>query len=156
MRTNPRGGLGSRLALSLGAALLAVSLGACGAMKAEAEGVFLQQNQVSSALMQAIMAAEMDDPVLADRLYGQEAELQRACGPLQKAGFKTLHDEHVDRNMQYAAFNALHACEQKSSELALLLWQVDPITAEGYLTPVKTIDDPPRPLSALAPKTLIR
>lgn len=152
MRTNPRRGV----QMTLWAGVLALSLGACGAMKSQAEGVFLQQNQVSSALMQAIIAAEADDPALADQLYGREADLQRACGPLQKVGFQNLNGDQIDRMVQVAAFNSLRACEQKSGELAKLLWQVDPITAEGYLSDVQKTVDAPRPLSAFAPKSLMR
>ena len=160
MHTNPRKGLATGLA----AGVLVMGLAACGTMNAEAEDVFLKQNQVSSALMQAIMAAELEDPGLADRLYGQEAELRHACGPLQKAGYQDLHAEEVDGSTKLAAFNALRACAVKSTELVQLIWQVDPVTAKGYLGhPKGAADDSlvgqgasPRPLNAMADRSYLR
>lgn len=152
MRTNPRRGF----AASLVAGVLVSSLAACGTMTAEAESVFLRQNQVSSALMQAIIAAEMENPGLADQLYGQEAELQQACGPLQKAGYQNLLDGEVDRTVKLAAFNALRACAMKSTELVQLIWRVDPVTAKGYLGLPKGQAIPKQPLKALARRSSLR
>ncbi len=152
MHTNPRRGF----AVSLTAVVLAASLAGCGTMKAEAESVFLRQNQVSSALMQAIIAAEMENPGLADQLYGQEAELQQACGPLQKAGYQNLLDGEVDRKVRFAAFNALRACAMKSTELAQLIWQLDPMTAKGYLGQTGVQATPQKPLKALARRSSLR
>ena len=138
------------------AAVLAAALAGCGSMKTEAETVFLRQNQVSGALMQAIMAAEIEDPSLADQLYMSEEELQLACGPLQKAGFQTLHDDHVEQSVQFAAFNAMRACAIKSSEVGQFLWQVDPATARGYLGPVEVEAAPRSPLKVLAGRSSMR
>lgn len=153
MRTNPR----IYFTMGLVAGVLGASLSACSTIESEAETVFRRQNQVSSALMQAIIAAELDDPDLADRLYDQEDELLQACRPLQKAGYQNLQYGEVEGSVKFAVLNTLRTCAIKSNELADMLRQVDPVAADGFLGLPKVVPTAPqRPLSAMARQSPMR
>jgi len=65
-------------------------LGAC-ATSERAEAIYLQQHRATTALTETIVAAEAEDPELAERLYGTESELDDACAPLRQAGDRKLH-----------------------------------------------------------------
>lgn len=106
--------------------LLTSVLSGCGTYRERAEQVFLRQNMASSALMHAIMDAEAADPVLADTLYGSEAELQGACGPLQEAAARSLYGGRADTMLKLEAWDTLESCARKTDEIMDLLWQVDP------------------------------
>jgi len=122
-----------RISVTLALVVLAGSVSGCKQIKEKAERVFLRQNQVASALMDVILTAELEDPELAARLYGEETELNDACAPLQKAGSRAIYDEEVDGPMKMRAFRSLDPCEGEVSELAELLWEVDPEIATLHL-----------------------
>ena len=112
-------------------ALAGSTLG-CKEIKERAERVALRQNQVTSALMDVIQYAETEDQALAQRLYGREAELNKACAPLQHAASQTLYDEEIDDKTKMRVFRSLDPCAGKVTEVADLLWQLDPEIAEVH------------------------
>lgn len=121
------------LSLRLWAVVLVALIAGC-ALGPRAKAVFVQQHRASTALTEAILAAEMEEPALAERLYGTEDELNAACGPLQTAGYRRMTEEAVDPALNWAAFTTLQGCAVKTEEVERLLWQVDPETAQYFLT----------------------
>ena len=107
-------------------------LAAC-ASRDRAEAVFLQQNRVSAALAEAILAAEAEGRDVTGRLYEAEAALDAACGPLQEAGYRQFNQEALDAGQRLAAYEAIEACEAKTSEVEALIREVDPETAAYFL-----------------------
>ncbi len=110
-------GLFGRCFIAVG---LIALLGAC-ATSERAEAIYLQQHRATTALTETIVAAEAEDPELAERLYGTESELDDACAPLRQAGDRKLHGGEVD------------GCAAKTQEVEIRLWRVDPETAKYFL-----------------------
>ncbi len=125
----PRSALVGRCAAALG--LLAL-LAACD-MSERAEALYLQQHRATTALTETIVVAETEDPSLAERLYVSESELDEACAPLREAGYRKLYGEEVDSALEWAIVESLDACAAKAQEVELLLWRVDPETANYFL-----------------------
>ncbi len=114
-------------------ALLLLALLAACATRERAEAVYLQQHRAATALTEMIVAAELDDPALAERLYASESELDRACAPLREAGYRRFYGEQVDRELEWAIAQALDGCAAKTAEVERLLWRLDPETAGYFL-----------------------
>ncbi len=107
-------------------------LGAC-ATSERAEAIYLQQHRATTALTETIVAAEAEDPELAERLYGTELELDDACAPLREAGYRKLYGGEVDGDLQWVILDSLDGCAAKTQEVEVLLWRVDPETAKYFL-----------------------
>ncbi len=122
-------GLMGRCCAAIG--LLAL-LGAC-APSERAAAVYLQQHRATTALTESIVAAEAEDPALAERLYVTESELDDACAPLREAGYRELYGDEVDSVLEWAIAASLEGCAAKTQEVEILLWRVDPETARYFL-----------------------
>ena len=107
-------------------------LGAC-AISERAEAIYLQQHRATTALTETIVAAEAEDPELAERLYGTESEFDDACAPLRQAGYDKLYGGDGDGEMEWAILDSLDGCAAKTQEVEILLWHVDPEIAKYYL-----------------------
>ncbi len=122
-------GLFGRCCAALG--LLAL-LGAC-ATSERAGAIYLQQHRATTALTETIVAAEAEDPELAERLYATESELDDACAPLRQAGYRKLYGGEVDGELEWAILDSLDGCAAKAQEVEILLWRIDPETAKYFL-----------------------
>ncbi len=122
-------GLFGRCFTALG---LIALLGAC-AISERAEAIYLQQHRATTALTETIVAAEAENPELAERLYGTESEFDDACAPLRQAGYRKLYGGDADGAMGWAILDSLDGCAAKTQEVEILLWRVDPETAKYYL-----------------------
>ena len=111
---------------------LLAPLGAC-ATSERADAIYLQQHRATTALTETIVAAEAEDPELAERLYGTESELDDACAPLRQAGYRKLYGGEVDGDLQWVILDSLDRCAAKTQEVEVLLWRVDPETAKYFL-----------------------
>ena len=120
------------LSIPGGALAIVACLGGC-AIGPDAKAVFLQQHRALAALTEAITVAELEQPELADRLYGTEEALNAACEPLQTASHKKMAEEEIGAQLGLAVVRTLPACAEKTQEVERLLWQVDPETAEYFL-----------------------
>ena len=107
-------------------------LGAC-ALSERAEAIYLQQHRATTALTETIVAAEAEDPELAERLYVTESELGDACAPLRQAGYRKFYGGEVDGELEWAILDSLDGCAAKTEEVEILLWRVDPETAKYFL-----------------------
>ncbi len=107
-------------------------LGAC-ATSERAEALYLQQHRATTALTETIVAAEAEDPELAEHLYGSESELDDACAPLREAGYRKLYGGEVDGGLEWAILDSLDGCADKTQEVEILLWRIDPETAKYFL-----------------------
>jgi hypothetical protein len=107
-------------------------LGAC-ATGERAEAIYLQQHRATTALAETIVAAEAEDPELAERLYDTESEIDDACAPLRQAGYRKLYGGEVDGDLQWVILDSLDGCAAKTQEVEVLLWRVDPETAKYFL-----------------------
>ena len=107
-------------------------LGAC-AIGARAEAIYLQQHRATTALTETNVAAEAEDPELAERLYVTESELGDACAPLRQAGYRKFYGGEVDGELEWAILDSLGGCAAKTQEVETLLWRVDPETAKYFL-----------------------
>ncbi len=107
-------------------------LGACAASE-RAEAIYLQQHLATTALTETIVAAEAEDPELAERLYGTESELDDANAPLRQAGYRKLYGGEVEGELEWAILDSLDGCAAKTQEVEILLWRVDPETAKYFL-----------------------
>ncbi len=116
---------------------LAALLGAC-ALGERAETIYMEQHQVTIALIEAIEVAEADDPTLADQLYGTESDLDEACTPLREASYRKMSGREMDGALQRAILNSLDGCAAKTREVEDLLWRVDPETA-AYFFPSQNL-----------------
>ena len=85
------------------------------------------------ALTHAVMAAEFDNPDVADMLYESESALNQACGALQSVAYRKSNNETVYPWHHMAAYGALETCSAQIHAVEDLLWRVDPETAEHYL-----------------------
>ena len=121
------------LSIPGGALAIVACLGGC-ATGPDAKAVFLQQHRALAALTEAITVAELEQPELADRLYGTEEALSAACAPLQTAGHKKMADEAISPALGLVVVRTLSDCAQMTQEVERLLWQVDPETAGYFLT----------------------
>jgi len=107
-------------------------LGAC-AISERAGAIYLQQHRATTALTETIVAAEAEDPELAERLYATESEFDDACAPLREAGYRKLYGGEVDGDLQWVILDSLDRCAAKTQEVEVLLWRVDPETAKYFL-----------------------
>ncbi len=107
-------------------------LGAC-AISERAETIYLQQHRATTALTETIVAAEAEDPELAERLYAAESELDDACAPLRQAGYRKLYGGEIDGELEWTILDSLGGCVAKTQEVEILLWRIDPETAKYFL-----------------------
>ena len=114
----------------MGAALAA--LAGC-SVRDRAKALLVQQNRTLAALTLTISTVEERDPDLADRLYDTEDDLNGACGPLLQAGSRKLQNKEVGSDLGWQVYDSLDLCEQKTLEVARLLWVLDPDSAGRYL-----------------------
>ena len=117
-------------AILLGAALAA--LAGC-SVRDRAKALLVQQNRTLAALTLTISTVEERDPDLADRLYDTEDDLNGACKPLLQAGSRKLQNKEVGSELGWQVYDSLDLCEQKTLEVARLLWVLDPDSAGRYL-----------------------
>lgn len=117
---------------------LVAFLGGC-AIGDYVEAVFLQQHNVLYALTQIIDTAETDAPELAENLYVTEASINQACAPIQQLAAIKMRGDRIDFAHKFSAYNASAECERKSSEVELILWRIDPETAESFLSESKVL-----------------
>ncbi len=120
------------VSLGLTAAFLAAALSAC-TVAERAEALYLYQHRLLAALTSTIVAVESDDPVLADRLYDSEDELNAACRALWEAGERRIEAREILGGLRWHVFAILGSCAEKTREVEALVWRVDPDTAEIYL-----------------------
>ncbi len=66
------------------------------------------------------------------RLDG-ESELDDACAPLREAGYRKLYGGEVDGGLEWAILDSLDGCADKTQEVEILLWRIDPETAKYFL-----------------------
>jgi len=123
------GDLTGRWCAALG---LTALLGAC-AISDRAETIYLDQHRATTALIEAITVAEVEDPALAERLYGTETDLDDACAPLREASYRKMSGEELDGDLQSAILDSLDGCAAKTREIERLLWRIDPETAAYFL-----------------------
>ncbi|MFQ6018724.1 MAG: hypothetical protein ACE5KF_11080 [Kiloniellaceae bacterium] len=122
-----------RWVLRCGAATVIVAvLGGC-TLNERAEAVYLRQQRASTALIEAIVAAEDENPALAESLYDTEAAFNDVCAPLRRASYRRLYAEEIEGDLEWAIFLALEDCASKTGDVERLLWQVDPENARYYL-----------------------
>ena len=114
----------------MGAALAA--LAGC-SVGDRAKALLVQQNRTLAALTLTIAAVEERDPELADRLYDTEDDLNGACEPLLRAGSRKLQDKEIGDDLEWQVYDSLELCEEKTLEVARLLWVLDPDSAGRYL-----------------------
>ncbi|MCH8035813.1 MAG: hypothetical protein IIC53_01670 [Proteobacteria bacterium] len=107
-------------------------LGAC-ALSERAEAIYLQQHRATTALTETIVAAEAENPELAERLYGTESEFDDACAPLRQAGYRKLYGGDGEGEVAWAILDSLDGCAAKTQEVEILLWRVDPEIAKYFL-----------------------
>ncbi len=119
--------------LGLTAAFLTAALGAC-AIGERAEALFLFQHRLLAALTSTITAVEPEHPDLADRLYDKEDELYSACQALWEAGERRIEGHEIGDDLRWRVFVILESCSEKTHEVEALVWQIDPDTAEIYLS----------------------
>jgi uncharacterized lipoprotein YmbA len=117
---------------ALAALGLAALLAGC-ATNERAEAVYLQQHRAATALTDSILAAEVENPALADRLYDREAALNEVCAPLREASTRHFYDEEIDGDLEWAIVDALDGCAADAAAVERLLWEVDPEAARYYL-----------------------
>ncbi len=108
-----------------------VFLAGC-ASSSQGEEVYLMQHRASIALTQAVLAAEYENPEIVDQLYDGEDALGRACGALQKIGYREMNQGSVDPVLKMAAYDSLDACAAETVVVEELLWRLDPETAGHY------------------------
>jgi len=109
-----------RLAFHAAALAVAGVLAGC-ALGERAKSAYLQQTRVQRTLANAIVAIEVDRPVLAERLYGIEDELLAACAPLSEAGSRRFSGQDIDPDLEWAIVGALDACEKKTAQVDRLV-----------------------------------
>ncbi len=114
----------------MGAALAALTGCSVGE---RARALLVQQNRTLAALTLTIATVEERDPDLADRLYDTEDDLNGACEPLLQAGSRRLQDKEIGGDLKRQVYDSLEQCEQKTREVARLLWVLDPDSAGRYL-----------------------
>ncbi len=107
-------------------------LGAC-AISERAEAIYLRQHRATTALNETIIAAEAENPELAERLYGTESEFDNACTALRRAGYRKMYGGEFDGGLEWAILDSLDGCAAKTQEVEALLWRVDPETAKYFL-----------------------
>lgn len=116
------------------ALLVAMALTGCASMR-QGDQIFLQQNRASTALTQALLVAEAENPDTLDLLYDNEAALNEACAALQEVAYRRMQEEPVAPWLKFAAFGDLEGCATQSRAIEELLWEIDPETATHYLDP---------------------
>ena len=94
--------------------------------------IFTYQNQVSAALAQSIVEAEVDGLAILDALYAVEEQLNEACAPLQEAGRRHIDGETLGGLLQIAVFNAMEECEVKTDEVAYYVRMARGNSAETF------------------------
>ncbi len=103
------------------------------ALSDRAEDVHLQQHRASTALTDAILAAESGDPDLAERLYVVEAAFAESCARLREAAARRINTQPSDPEHMWAVYRSLESCSAKSREVARLLRVIDPESAAYFL-----------------------
>ncbi len=103
------------------------------ALSNQAEDVHLRQHRASTALTDAILAAESGDPDLAERLYVVEAAFAESCARLREAAARRINDQPSDAEHIWALYRSLERCSTKSREVARLLRAIDPKSAAYFL-----------------------
>ncbi len=111
---------------------LIVGFSGC-ALRDRAEDVYLQQHRASTALTDAIVAAEADDSDLAERLYLLEAVLAKTCARLRESAIRRINDQTTDAELEWGVYRSLDACSAKTREVARLLRDIDPESAAYFL-----------------------
>lgn len=80
--------------------------------------IFTAQNQVSAALAEKIIEAEVENVAILDALYAVEEQLNDACAPVQEAGRRHIDGEALSGMLQINVFNTMDDCEAKTEEVA--------------------------------------
>jgi hypothetical protein len=125
----PIRGSAARRLLVLG---LAAALGGC-ALGDRAEAVYLRQHTAATALAEAIMAAEAEDPARVAAFYDAEDDLSTACAPLREASYRRMNGEAMDGALRAAILGSLDTCEARTAAVEAILWRADPQTARYFL-----------------------
>ncbi len=121
---------------------LLAGLGGC-ALSDQAEGVHLQQHRASTALTDAILAAESSDPDLAEHLYVVEAAFAKSCARLREAASRRLNNQPSDADHMWAVYRSLDGCSARTQEVERLLRVVDPESAAYFLDSPNLATVPP-------------
>ncbi len=113
------------------------------ALSDQAENVHLQQHRASTALTDAILAAESSDPDLAERLYVVEAAFAKSCARLREAAARRINNQPSDSDHMWSVYRSLDRCSAKTREVERLLRVVDPESAAYFLDGPKLAAVPP-------------